>query len=164
MAASKEKRCLPKQQLLSFFDRMSTVFDDLGAKRRVADAAKAGKFVAVSSDIQREVFISMSIDPDFGMQSLANVRTFYHDDRECVLKHLEYVQKVERARQLAEMGLEAFQHQRQQTKEVEEQQLKLLHQLRKLPADVQAGFLLGLSKPVQGFSASSFFNCVPTER
>ncbi|CAM6097219.1 unnamed protein product [Calypogeia fissa] len=163
MAPESRKKCLAKEQLLCFLDTMSTVFEQSEAKRRVADAANAGNAAAVSTEIQREVFINMGVDPQVGLDSLANVRALYHDDRECILKHLEFIQREESARELAEMGQEAFQQKRQQTKQVEEQQLKLLHQLRKLPVDVQEGFLQGLSSKAQGISASSFFNCVPTE-
>ncbi|XP_024528980.1 uncharacterized protein LOC9631413 [Selaginella moellendorffii] len=141
---------LSKEQLFRLFLEFAHLVDKPEVKKRISDAVQARQeAVGVTTEIQEEIFLRMGVEPKFGIASLGKVNTVYKDDRELMLKFYEFVAREEMACDEAELGRDAFQQKMQQFTKSQEQQLKLLQQLRNLSLDRQQAFFQDLQARMQ---------------
>ncbi|KAJ4729472.1 Septation ring formation regulator EzrA like [Melia azedarach] len=133
---------LCRQQLLHLFNRFSFLTSHPDVKERVADAVKDKKEpVAVTTEIQEEIFREMGVDPSFGLSCLGKVNMTYENDRDLMIQLYKFVAKEEIACDEAELGPDEFAERMHSQQILQEQQLEMLKYMRRFHLDDQSAIL-----------------------
>ncbi|KAK3413002.1 hypothetical protein EUGRSUZ_I01645 [Eucalyptus grandis] len=109
MASSGSQGMLSEDQLLHLFDRFSVLTSLPDVKKRISDAVQdRQEAVAVTTEIQEEIFQEMGIEPRFGIACLGRVNMVYENDRDLMIRFYKFVAKEEAACDEAEFGPDEF--------------------------------------------------------
>ncbi|KAF0895346.1 hypothetical protein E2562_012380 [Oryza meyeriana var. granulata] len=91
----------------------------------------------------------MGIDPSFGIGCLGKVNIVYEDDMELMVKFYQFVAKEEMAIDEAELDPREFTEKMHAQQKLQEQQLKMLIQMRKYNPESQSVILETLRKQLE---------------
>uniref|UniRef100_A0A0E0R8H8 Uncharacterized protein n=1 Tax=Oryza rufipogon TaxID=4529 RepID=A0A0E0R8H8_ORYRU len=144
-AAASTTSMMTRPQLLHLFSRFSFLTSLPEVKARIADA----EAVAVTTEIQEEILREMGIDPSFGIGCLGKVNVMYEDDMELMVKFYQFVAKEEMAIDEAELDPIEFAEKIHAQHKLQEQQLKMLIQMRKYNPESQSVILETLRKQLE---------------
>ncbi|KAF0895345.1 hypothetical protein E2562_012380 [Oryza meyeriana var. granulata] len=135
-------KMMTREQLLHLFSRFSFLTSLPDVKARIADAVREKQeAVAVTTEIQEEILREMGIDPSFGIGCLGKVNIVYEDDMELMVKFYQFVAKEEMAIDEAELDPREFTEKMHAQQKLQEQQLKMLIQMRKYNPESQSVIL-----------------------
>uniref|UniRef100_J3N8F3 Uncharacterized protein n=1 Tax=Oryza brachyantha TaxID=4533 RepID=J3N8F3_ORYBR len=134
-------------------------------KARIADAVRdKQEAVAVTTEIQEEILREMGIDPSFGIGCLGKVNIMYEDDMELMVKFYQFVAKEEMAIDEAELDPREFTEKLHAQQKLQEQQLKMLIQMRKYKPESQSVILETLHKQLEGANFDADASILTPER
>ncbi|EAY80951.1 hypothetical protein OsI_36131 [Oryza sativa Indica Group] len=149
-AAASTTSMMTRPQLLHLFSRFSFLTSLPEVKARIADAVRdKQEAVAVTTEIQEEILREMGIDPSFGIGCLGKVNVMYEDDMELMVKFYQFVAKEEMAIDEAELDPIEFAEKIHAQHKLQEQQLKMLIQMRKYNPVSQSVILETLRKQLE---------------
>lgn len=149
-AAASTTSMMTRPQLLHLFSRFSFLTSLPEVKARIADAVRdKQEAVAVTTEIQEEILREMGIDPSFGIGCLGKVNVMYEDDMELMVKFYQFVAKEEMAIDEAELDPIEFAEKIHAQHKLQEQQLKMLIQMRKYNPESQSVILETLRKQLE---------------
>ncbi|BAF28284.1 Os11g0488600 [Oryza sativa Japonica Group] len=164
-AAASTTSMMTRPQLLHLFSRFSFLTSLPEVKARIADAVRDKQSslgvrleqmslaryeaVAVTTEIQEEILREMGIDPSFGIGCLGKVNVMYEDDMELMVKFYQFVAKEEMAIDEAELDPIEFAEKIHAQHKLQEQQLKMLIQMRKYNPESQSVILETLRKQLE---------------
>ncbi|KAL5204917.1 hypothetical protein ABZP36_009788 [Zizania latifolia] len=141
---------MTREQLLHLFSRFSFLTSLPEVKVRIADAVRdKQEAVAVTTEIQEEILREMGIDPSFGIGCLGKVNVMYDNDMELMIKFYQFVAKEEMAIDEAELDPREFAEKIRAQQKLQEQQLKMLFEMRKYNPESQSGVLDALHKQLE---------------
>ncbi|KAK4765183.1 hypothetical protein SAY86_026273 [Trapa natans] len=129
---------LSKEQLLHVFNRFSFLTSQPDVKKRIADAVQdKQEAVAVTTEIQEEIFREMGIDPRIGITCLGKVNMVYENDQDLMIQFYKFIAREEIACDEAELGPDGFAERMHNQQKLHQQQLDMLEQMRKFHLDDQ---------------------------
>ncbi|KAF4385730.1 hypothetical protein F8388_010286 [Cannabis sativa] len=143
-------RMLSREQLLHLFNRFSYLTSQPDVKKRIADAVQDQQEpVAVTTNIQEEIFLEMGIDPSFGISCLGKVNTTYESDQELMIQFYKFVAKEEMVCDEAQLGPYEYAERMRRQELLQEQQLEMLKLMRKFDLDDQSTILQKLHQQME---------------
>ncbi|XP_015698151.1 uncharacterized protein LOC102715344 [Oryza brachyantha] len=164
-AAGGGSATMTREQLLHLFARFSFLTSLPEVKARIADAVRdKQEAVAVTTEIQEEILREMGIDPSFGIGCLGKVNIMYEDDMELMVKFYQFVAKEEMAIDEAELDPREFTEKLHAQQKLQEQQLKMLIQMRKYKPESQSVILETLHKQLEGANFDADASILTPER
>ncbi|KAI4375201.1 hypothetical protein MLD38_013101 [Melastoma candidum] len=129
---------LTREQLLFLFDRFSALTSRPDVKKRIADAVHDKQEAAsVTTAIQEEIFQEIGIDPRYGILCLGKINTVYENDQDLMIRFYKFVAQEELACDEAELDPGEFSAKTTYQEKLQEQQLKMLTEMRRYPLDHQ---------------------------
>ncbi|KAM6549575.1 hypothetical protein CsatB_021251 [Cannabis sativa] len=141
---------LSREQLLHLFNRFSYLTSQPDVKKRIADAVQDQQEpVAVTTNIQEEIFLEMGIDPSFGISCLGKVNTTYESDQELMIQFYKFVAKEEMVCDEAQLGPDEYAERMRRQELLQEQQLEMLKLMRKFDLDDQSTILQKLHQQME---------------
>ncbi|XP_058179420.1 uncharacterized protein LOC131298130 [Rhododendron vialii] len=147
---------LSRDQLLHLFDRFSFLTSQPEVKKRIADAVDdKQEAVAVTTELQEEIFLEMGVDPRFGLACLGKVNMAYESDQDLMVHFYRFVVQEEMACEEAELGPDQFSKKLQMQHKLQEQQLEMLKHMRKFHLDDQSAILDKLHQQTDSDSVAS---------
>ncbi|KAF8013121.1 hypothetical protein BT93_I1100 [Corymbia citriodora subsp. variegata] len=147
---------LSKDQLLHLFDRFSFLTSLPDVKKRISDAVQdKQEAVAMTTEIQEEIFQEMAIDPRFGIACLGRVNMVYENDQDLMIRFYKFVAKEEAACDEAEFGPDEFSERMLYQQELQEQQLEMLKYMRRFNLDDQSAILDKLRQQIENANFDS---------
>ncbi|XP_030450491.1 uncharacterized protein LOC115672719 isoform X1 [Syzygium oleosum] len=156
MASSGSQGMLSEDQLLHLFDRFSFLASLPDVKQRISDAVQdKQEAVAVTTEIQEEIFQEMGIDPRFGIACLGRVNMVYENDRDLMIRFYKFVAKEEAACDEAEFGPDEFSERMLYQQKLQEQQLEMLKYMRQFNLDDQSAILDKLRQQIENCNFDS---------
>lgn len=133
---------LSKEQLLHLFNRFSFLTSQPDVKKRVADAVEDEKeAIAVTTEIQEELFQEMGVDPSFGLTCLGKVNLTYENDQDLMIQFYKFVATEEMVCDEAVHGPDEFAERMDSQQKLQEQQLEMLNYMRRFHLDDQSAIL-----------------------
>uniref|UniRef100_A0A0D9XS50 Uncharacterized protein n=1 Tax=Leersia perrieri TaxID=77586 RepID=A0A0D9XS50_9ORYZ len=156
---------MTREQLLHLFSRFSFLTSLPEIKARIADAVREKQeAVAVTTEIQEEILREMGIDPSFGIGCLGKVNIMYEVDMELMVKFYQFVAKEEMAIDEAELDPRNFAEKLHAQQKLQEQQLKMLIQMRKYNPESQSVVLETLHKQLESANFDTDASILTTEQ
>ncbi|KAK0588872.1 hypothetical protein LWI29_006499 [Acer saccharum] len=156
---------LSRQQLLYLFNRFSFLTSKPDVKKRVADAVNEKKeAVAVTTEIQEEIFLEMGVDPRFGIANLGKVNMTYENDQDLMIQFYKFVATEEVVCDEAELGPDEFTERMDIQQKLQEQQLEMLKHMRKFHLDDQSAILEKLHLQMEDANFENAASVLSTEQ
>ncbi|KAL9457969.1 hypothetical protein AB3S75_006922 [Citrus x aurantiifolia] len=156
---------LSKEQLLHLFNRFSFLTSQPDVKKRVADAVEDKKeAIAVTTEIQEEIFQEMGVDPSFGLACLGKVNLTYENDQDLMIQFYKFVATEEMVYDEAEHGPDEFAERMDSQQKLQEQQLEMLNYMRRFHLDDQSAILEKLHHQMEEANFESAASVLSSEQ
>ncbi|KAK9225474.1 hypothetical protein WN943_010516 [Citrus x changshan-huyou] len=167
---------LSKEQLLHLFNRFSFLTSQPDVKKRVADAVEDKKensfsftisffeAIAVTTEIQEELFQEMGVDPSFGLACLGKVNLTYENDQDLMIQFYKFVATEEMVCDEAVHGPDEFAERMDSQQKLQEQQLEMLNYMRRFHLDDQSAILEKLHHQMEDANFESAASVLSSEQ
>ncbi|GLC43552.1 hypothetical protein PLESTB_001569600 [Pleodorina starrii] len=151
---------LTKEQLVQFFQESAKQFNSPEFKQLVSVSLKArgpGGPEEVINGMQREIFQSMGVQADFGLNCLSRVNSVYADDAFFLRQFYEHVQKEEMVLDEAEMPEAMFKSKYAQLNRFRTEMEERMSKLKGMTPEEQAAYMSEVYKEMiqQGVAGGS---------
>ncbi|KAK9221911.1 hypothetical protein WN944_010342 [Citrus x changshan-huyou] len=120
--------------------------------------------IAVTTEIQEEIFQEMGIDPSFGLACLGKVNLTYENDQDLMIQFYKFVATEEMVCDEAEHGPDEFAERMDSQQKLQEQQLEMLNYMRRFHLDDQFAILEKLHHQMEDANFESAASVLSSEQ
>ncbi|KAH9743458.1 hypothetical protein KPL70_003312 [Citrus sinensis] len=146
---------LSKEQLLHLFNRFSFLTSQPDCMQEA---------IAVTTEIQEELFQEMGVDPSFGLTCLGKVNLTYENDQDLMIQFYKFVATEEMVCDEAVHGPDEFAERMDSQQKLQEQQLEMLNYMRRFHLDDQSAILEKLHHQMEDANFESAASVLSSEQ
>ncbi|ESR60296.1 hypothetical protein KPL70_003312 [Citrus sinensis] len=120
--------------------------------------------IAVTTEIQEELFQEMGVDPSFGLTCLGKVNLTYENDQDLMIQFYKFVATEEMVCDEAVHGPDEFAERMDSQQKLQEQQLEMLNYMRRFHLDDQSAILEKLHHQMEDANFESAASVLSSEQ